>query len=308
MLSRRDFAKLTLASAPFALKAAAAEPFRLGAATESFHELPHVPGRDNVDTIIAALHASGVTEIDLSSVNTEAPDPDIGMPPPPPPGPYGGPPGGFTPAELAARNRAVRNNLRKWRLATPPAHYAELKSKFQAANIGVYAMSFVHDDDFTDEELDATFAHSKALGVEVISSRASFAMAKRLALFAGKYGIPVAIRNDRETAGQLAEMAAISPQFRVNLDIGNFTAANQESVAFIQEHHDRITHLIVKDRTRNNGDNEKFGAGDTPIRPVLALLREKQFPIRAYVDYEYVGLGTPQEEVRRCLAYLKASL
>jgi sugar phosphate isomerase/epimerase len=103
-------------------------------------------------------------------------------------------------------------------------------------------------------------------------------------------------------------MAALSPQFRINLDIGNFTAANQESVAFIQEHHDRITHVIVKDRTRDNGDNEKFGAGDTPIRPVMALLREKQLPIRAYVDYEYVGLGTPQEEVRRCLAYLKASL
>ena len=308
MLSRRDFAKLTLASAPFALKAAAAEPLRLGAATESFHELPHVPGRDNIDAIIAALHASGVTEIDLSSVNAEAPDPDIGMPPPPPPGPYGGPPGGFTPAELAARKRAVRNNLRKWRLATPPSHFAELKGKFQAAGIAVFAMSFVHDEDFTGEELDATFAHAKALGVEVISSQASLPMAKRLAPVAGRYGISVAFRNDLETAGQLLEIAALSQQFRLNLDIGNFTAANQESVAFIQEHHDRITHLIVKDRSRNGGDNEKFGAGDTPIRPVLALLREKQFAIRAYVDYEYVGLGTPQEEVRRCLAYLKASL
>ena len=116
-----------------------------------------------------------------------------------------------------------------------------------------------------------------------------------------------AFRNDRETAGEILQLAGLSRQFRVNLDIGNFTAANQESVAFIQENHDRITHLIVKDRTRNSGDNEKFGAGDTPIRPVLALLREKQFPIRAYVDYEYVGLGTPQEEVRRCLAYMRAT-
>jgi sugar phosphate isomerase/epimerase len=307
MLSRRDFVKVTLA-APLVLKAAAATGVRLGVATESFHELPRAPGKDNVDAIIAALRESGATEVDLSSVNTEAPNPDIGMPPPPPPGPYGGPPGGFTPAELAMRKRAVRDNLRKWRLATPPSHYAALRAKFDSASIGVFAISFDHDDAFTDEELDATMAHAKALGVEVISSRSSLAMAKRMVPFAERHGIPVAFRNDRETAGQLLAMAALSPHFRVNLDIGNFTAANQEPVAFVQEYHQRITHLIVKDRTRNNGDNQKFGAGDAPIRPVLALVRDKQFAIRAYVDYEYVGLGTAQEEVRRCLGYMTAGL
>ena len=118
----------------------------------------------------------------------------------------------------------------------------------------------------------------------------------------------IAFRNGRETAAQISTIAALSPRFRVNLDIGNFTAANQESVAFIQENHEKITHVIVKDRTRNDGGNEPFGSGDTPIQAVLALLRDKQYAIRAYVDYEYVGLGTPQEEVRRCLAYIKAAL
>ena len=142
-------------------------------------------------------------------------------------------------------------------------------------------MSFQHDEAFTDEEIDATFRHAQALGVEVISSQSTLAMARA---------------------------AALSKQFRVNLDIGNFTAANQESVAYIQENHEKITHLIVKDRTRNNGGNEAFGAGDTPIKPVLALLRDRKFPIRVCVDYEYVGLGTPQEEVRKCLAYVRAAL
>ena len=123
--------------------------------------------------------------------------------------------------------------------------------------------------------------------------------------------MPVTFRNGSgwlETPAQLARAAALSKQFRVNLDIGNFTAANQESVAYIQENHEKITHLIVKDRTRNNGGNEAFGAGDTPIKPVLALLRDRKFPIRVCVDYEYVGLGTPQEEVRKCLAYVRAAL
>jgi sugar phosphate isomerase/epimerase len=284
---------------------------RIGVATESFHELPRTPGKDNVDDLIAALRDCGAREIDLASVNTEAPSPDTGLPPPPPPGPYGGAPGGFTQAELEARNRAVRNNLRKWRLATPASHYAELKTKFGAAGIGVFAMSFQHDAAFTDEELDATFLHAKALGVEMISSESTEAMAKRLAPFAEKHSMVVAFRNGRgllETPVELARVLAISKQYRVNLDIGNFTAANQEAVAYIQENHTQITHLIVKDRTRNNGGDEAFGSGDTPIKQVMALVREKNYPMRIFVDYEYVGLGSAQQEVRKCLGYVRTAL
>ena len=307
MLSRRDWAKFAIVGLPALLRGSPAGSLRLGVATESFHDFPRKPGRDNVDEIIAALKASGVTEIDLASVNTEVPSPDPGLPPPPPPGPYGGPPAGFTPAELAARSLALRNNLRKWRLATPASHYADLKAKFAAAGISVYAMSFQHDDAFTDDELDATFNHAKALGVEVISSRAALPMARRLAAFADRHNITVAFRNETETAAQITALVSLSPRCRVNLDLGNFTAANQEALAYVQENHQRITHVIVKDRTRNNGANESFGSGDTPIQAVMALLRDKQYPIRAYVDYEYVGLGTPQEEVRKCLAYVRAA-
>src|SRR5215472_16599548 len=141
MLSRRDFGKIALAGGALARRGAAAGAVRIGAATESFHDFPRTPGRDNVDEIVAALQAAGVAEIDLASENTEAPSPDTGLPPPPPPGPYGGPPAGFTPAELAARARAMRNNLRKWRLATPPSHYRDLKGKFDAAGIAVYSIS-----------------------------------------------------------------------------------------------------------------------------------------------------------------------
>src|ERR1043165_5157425 len=166
MLSRRDWGKLALVGVPAVLRGATAASIRVGALTDSFHDFARKPGRDNVDEIIAALKAAGVTEIALASINTEAPSPDTGLPPPPPPGPYGGPPAGFTPAELAARARALRDNLRKWRLATPASHYTNLKARFDAAGIAVYAMSFPHDEAFTDQEIDATFAHAKALGVE----------------------------------------------------------------------------------------------------------------------------------------------
>ncbi len=127
---------------------------------------PRKPGRD-VDDVIAALRTAGVTEIELASVNTEAPSQIPACP--------------LLPhrdratADLRLRShrlrswrrgRALRDNLRKWRLSTPASHYAELKNRFHAAGMAVYAMSFQHDDDaFTDDEIGVT---ARSIGVEVI--------------------------------------------------------------------------------------------------------------------------------------------
>jgi sugar phosphate isomerase/epimerase len=94
----------------------------------------------------------------------------------------------------------------------------------------------------------------------------------------------------------------------VNLDIGHFTAANFDAVAYIREQHASITNLHLKDRKRDQGDTTPWGEGDAPIREVLQLLKREQWPIRAYVEYEYNGKGTPVEESRVCLEYAKRAL
>jgi sugar phosphate isomerase/epimerase len=95
---------------------------------------------------------------------------------------------------------------------------------------------------------------------------------------------------------------------RVNLDIGHFTAANYDAVVYIRENHEHITHLHVKDRKRGDGTNEPFGDGDTPIKQVLQLIRDNKYPLRAFVEYEYAGMGTSVEEVRKCLDYMRSCL
>lgn len=321
MVSRRDFGKMALAGLPLsaACRAAASSVVNgveLGVATYSFRDLVRTPGRDNVDDLIKALQFAGVQEIELSSENTEPAGPNSGPAVPPPPSAYPPPITAPTPAEVVAAKLAVRNALRQWRLATPAKGHEAFRAKFQAAGIGLFAYRVDYDDSFTDEEIEITFNQAKALGVRRMSSVTTLSGARRLAPFAEKHEITVALHNTAggknpdaiATPQSIQTVLAISRNFRLNLDIGHFTAANQEAVAFLQENHASISHVQIKDRTRNGGANERFGEGDTPIKEVLTLIRQKKLAIPVFVEYEYLGLGTPQEEVRKCMAYVKAAL
>jgi sugar phosphate isomerase/epimerase len=316
MFTRRTFGKIALAGLPLSLALRAETGVSLGASTNSFRDFPRTPGQDNVDDVIQALKSCGVKQIELASANVEPAGPNSGPAAPPKPSVYPAPVRELSPEEIAAAKLAVRNSLRRWRLSTPAAQFEAFRGKFEGAGIAIAAYAIDYDAEFTDDEIAATFHQAKALGADVITTSSGFSAAHRLAPFAEKNGVLVALRNSAQVKDPdalsnpeaLAKALAISSSFRVNLDLGNLTAANCEAVAYLQENHARIVQVRITDRTRNGGGNEKFGDGDAPIKPVLALLKEKQWPIRAIVDYEYVGLGTPIEELKRCMAYAKAAL
>src|SRR5262249_26127366 len=298
MISRRNFSKLILAGTP--LSPALCTPadatengVRLGLSTHSFRDLLRTPGRDNVDDIIQAVRQAGITEIELSSANTEPAGPNSGPAVPPPPSVYPDPIKTPTPAEVAAAKLAVRNSLRDWRLRTPAGAHGAVRDKFHGAGINVFSYRVDYDDSFPDEEIEVTFQQAASLGVTTIASLTNLSTARRLAPFAEKHGITVALHNSANSKNSDAIASpqsfraalAISKHFRLNLDIGNFTAANFEPVAFLQENHSMISHVQIKDRTRNGG-SERFGEGDTPIKEVLRFMKEKHFPAPAFVEYE----------------------
>ena len=314
MISRRDFGKAALAGIPSV--AARAADVRVGLSTYSFRDLVRTPGRDNVDDLIKVLQQTGVREIELASANTEPAGPNSGPAVPRPPSAYPDPVRTPTPAEVAAAKLAVRNALRRWRLATPPSAHEAFRAKFQSAGISLFAYRVDYDASFTDEEIEVTFQQAKALGVARIATVTTLTGARRLAPFAAKHGISVALHNssNRQDPDAIATpeifrtALALSKNFQLNFDIGNFTAANFEPVAFLQENRASLSHVQIKDRTRNSGRNEAFGDGDTPIADVLRLVRDKKLPVPVFVEYEYIGLGTPLEEVRRCLSFVKSAL
>jgi sugar phosphate isomerase/epimerase len=256
----------------------------LGVMTYSYRALPQTPGVDRVDGQIEALKTNGSRDIELFEAEVQ------------PPGKVEG--------------------LDKWRQATHLDHFTAAKKKLDAAGIITHAYTVNYRDTLTDEDLDHTFEQAKALGTSVIAASTQVAMAKRLAPFAEKHKIYVAFHghsntrdpNEFATPETFQSALAISKYFKINLDIGHFSAAGYDPVAFIQEHHDRITHLHIKDRKKNDGPNMPWGEGDTPIKQVLLLLKEKKYPLPALVEYEYRGTGTPVEEVGKCLDYMRQAL
>jgi sugar phosphate isomerase/epimerase len=209
-----------------------------------------------------------------------------------------------------------REALRKWRLETPLSHFEEIAAKFTKAGVPLCAYNYSFHDDFSDQEIERGFAMARALGVTAITASANQQVVARVAPAARKHRITVAMHNhskidpDEFATPEDFEKAMKGPgreKIAVNLDIGHYTAANFDAVAFLTKHHARIVTLHIKDRKRDQGALTPFGEGDAPIRQVLALLRDKRWPIPANIEYEYKGADTVAE-VKRCLDYCKSAL
>jgi sugar phosphate isomerase/epimerase len=309
MITRREFGALTLGGivAGVRLKgdAALGDPtvngVRLGVQTYSFRELPRTPGADAVETVIKAMTDCGLSECELFAPQVEPEFGGVGR------GARGGAP--------SAETTKAREDLRKWRLQTPIDHFRDVKKKFDAAGITIYAFNYSQTPSFTDEEIDRGFEMARALGAEIITASTTLDVAKRIVPFAEKHNMVVAMHghsqvekpNEFSSPETFAAAMKMSKLFKVNLDIGHFTAANFDAVSYIRQHHADITNLHIKDRKKNQGDNTPWGEGDTPIKEVLQVLKKERWPIRAYIEYEYKG-ADPIEDVKKCVAFAKAAL
>jgi sugar phosphate isomerase/epimerase len=307
MITRREFGKIALAGAalPRFLEAPIASTVagvRLGVQTYSFRDLPRPPGaNDAVDVVIKAMKDSGLSECELFAPQLE-PQFAAGR------GQRGAPP---SPEAVKARE-----DLRKWRLDTSLDHFKNVRRKFDAAGITISAYCYNMNQSFTDAELERGFEIARALGTDTMTTSTTMDVARRLAPMAERQKLLVGLHghsnvtdpNEFATPESFAAAKKLSKYFKVNLDVGHFTAANYDPVAYIREHHADITNLHLKDRKKNQGENTPWGQGDTPIKDVLQLLKREKWPIPADIEYEYRGQGTPVEEVAKCYAFAKQAL
>jgi sugar phosphate isomerase/epimerase len=304
MYSRREFGKLTLAALalPRTLMSAVdskVKGVRFGVQTYSFRDLPRPDGGDAVDVIIRAMTASGLGECELWSPMLE---------------PRFGGSARLTPGSPEAVK--AREDQRAWRLKTPIDHFTGIRKKFHAAGLKIFGYNYSFNPSFTDEEIDRGFEIARALGAKIITASTTLPVARKVVPFAEKHRMVVAMHghsnltdpNEFATPGSFAAALKMSKYFKINLDIGHFTAANFDAVAYLREHHADITNLHIKDRKKNQGDNTPWGEGDTPIREVLQLVEKNRWSIPAFIEYEYKGAGTPVEETKKCYAYARQAL
>jgi sugar phosphate isomerase/epimerase len=147
-----------------------------------------------------------------------------------------------------------------------------------------------------DEVVDYCFTLAKTLGAKALSCEIPLSKTKRLGEFAMKHKLMVGYHGHADVTSPEAfgrpeswETAMTYSKYNgINLDIGHFVAGNNVSpVEFIKKHHDRITHVHIKDRKMQNGPNVPFGQGDTPIKDVLLLMKKEKYPFQATIEFEY---------------------
>jgi hypothetical protein len=313
--SRREFGQLALAGVaaswlpPLTGGGAAmtVRGVRIGLITGSLNPLPQEAGRDPIDVIIEQCTALGVVDVELVTVFPQ------GQPQVVNGGRFGQPPAAVTPEYTKTRQA-----LREWRIALPLDRFRDVRARFDTAGLNLFSYVQTIDDHMTDAEIDAVSRQMQALKVPMFTTNQTrVGMGPRIAPFAERYNIKAAWHphaqvqdpNEVATPESMEKLLGMSKAFVINLDIGHYTAGNNDAAAFLRRHHDRITHLHVKDRRRDNGPNVQLGTGDTPIRACATLIRDNKWPISLIGEREYRDApGTPVEQTRWQLDYLRALL
>lgn len=224
----------------------------------------------------------------------------------------------LTPEQQAER-QAATEKLAQWRVSANAATWKAVTKKFNDAGVNVELLCYNMQDSMKDADIEYGFAMAKGLGVKAITTSTTLTMAKRIAPLAESHKMMVGYHGHDQTndPNQTATLESYNTLMGygkyngINLDVGHFTAANYDAVAFIKEHHAKITNLHLKDRKKDHGPNvAEWGTGDTPLKDVLQLLKKEKYGFPANLELEYAGLNASNivDETKKCFAYIKSCL
>lgn len=318
-VSRRDFSRLALAGLPASwllanMPLSARAPInsrikgvQIGAITYSFRNM------SKPEDILNAYVTIGLGEVELMSNHAES---LAGAPGGWAAGGGGRGRGALTPEQQAEREAVVKA-LHGWRMSATEDTFKPVRKRVEDAGLDLRLLCYNMNVNTTrDDEIEYAFMMAKWLGVKAISTSTQVSMAKRLAPFADKHKMMVGFHGhanvtDPDEVAKPESFVAVMAESKYlgsNLDIGHYTEAGYDPVAFIRQHHVRITNLHLKDKRKatNGGGNVPWGTGDTPIKDVLTLLQKNRWDIPANIEFEYEG--DPVAEVAKCFQYCKDAL
>ena len=208
-----------------------------------------------------------------------------------------------------------------WRSSVSMDKFKEVKEMYHKEGVKIYA--FKPDalgEHNSDVEIEYALNVAKTLGAKSVTVELPRdpAHSERLGKLAEKHQVYIGYHAHTQATDTAWDTAlAQSPYNSMNLDCGHYIAAGGNNtketlLALITAKHDRITTMHIKDRKSKDhgGNNMPWGEGDTPIKEILNLLKEKKYDIPASIELEYdIPAGSDAvKETKKCLEYAKKAL
>ncbi|MBO9619673.1 MAG: sugar phosphate isomerase/epimerase [Niabella sp.] len=225
------------------------------------------------------------------------------------------------PVEAFAGIPSDKSKIAEWRATVPMTKFEEAKKMFDKAGVRIYAFKpNALNSNNTDAEIEYALRAAKALGAKSVTVELPKdpAHSQRLGQLAAKHKIYIGYHAHLQATDTAWDTAlSQSPYNSMNLDCGHYIAAggnntNETLLALIQAKHNRITSMHIKDRKTKarGGANMPWGQGDTPIKAILDLLKEKKYNIPATIELEYnIPAGSDAvQEVKKCFLFAKDAL
>jgi sugar phosphate isomerase/epimerase len=222
-------------------------------------------------------------------------------------------------AEQAAQQEHAAK-VKAWRTSVSMDPFKKLRKMYNDAGVSIYAWKALNAN-MSDEEFEYVFNVAEALGathttLELPAGENATAQLKRIGDFAMKKKIYAAYHTHAQGSMTCFDEAfAISKGNMANVDLGHWTAGGNKGgspMDFLNKYHDRTSSFHLKDRTtpEHCALNLPWGTGETPIKEILHLVRDKKWKIPASVEFEYaIPEGSDAvQEVRKCVEYCRAAL
>ncbi|MBT4820091.1 MAG: sugar phosphate isomerase/epimerase [Lentisphaerae bacterium] len=197
----------------------------------------------------------------------------------------------------------------------PMDGFKALRRLYSDAGVAIHIVKFgsIGNPKMPEEKIERYFNVAKALGAKGITREISEPAAKRLGPIADKHEIMIGFHNHMQLTPTTydGDILSYGKYLGINLDIGHYVAGtNQDPIALIEKHHERILSLHLKDRKLNKGPNMPFGQGETPIAGVLQFMAKNKltFPADVELEYRVPKESGAVEEISKCVQFCKDAL
>jgi sugar phosphate isomerase/epimerase len=284
---------------------------QIGAITYSFRSLPV-----NAEQVLKYCIDSNVSAIELMGSTAEAfaGAPNISTEPAQP-GQGGGQRQPVT-SEQQEERAARAKELAAWRASAGMDKFKQLAKLYKDAGVSIYAWKpSALGVNNTDAEIDYALRVAKVLDASHVTVELpnDAAQSKRLGAFADKHKVAVAYHGHlQQTLTSWDEALTQAKYNGLNCDIGHYVAAGFDPIPLLEQKHDRIYSMHIKDRKSkaNGGANMPWGEGDTPLIQVLQHMRKNKYKFPATVELEYtIPDGSDAvKEVAKCVEFCRRAL